>query len=427
MQIKRFEARNMTEALRLIKQEFGSEAVILSARTIKREKGILGVLKKQGVEVTAATDSYLSRGENADYSNKTKTYDNEPAGSDFENLNAKKRLTNSHSWGIQESKYGRHSRAGIRNPFAQNDSKEFFTFYQRMIAHGIDEDTALRLLRKVNRAALLKGLPKGDNFVTFLIPVLEKMGMETGRIKINRRKQKIAAFIGPTGVGKTTTVAKMAAGARSLRRKNGLALITLDSYRIGGITQLKAYAQIMGIPIEVASNNKELRESIEILRNNHLILIDTAGIPQRNGYQINELKNFFVGIHPVEFHLLLSAGTKEEDLRDILEKFEVIPISSLIFTKLDESTTYGNIFNLLLRSKIPVSYFTNGQQIPEDIEVATLEKLVDLILDDEKVVERWSVLPETSSENSMNFEQMLETASGEQKFKALKSARTRHA
>ena len=147
----------------------------------------------------------------------------------------------------------------------------------------------------------------------------------------------------------------------------------------------------------------------------------------RNGNQINELKNFFAGIHPVEFHLLLSAGTKEEDLRDILEKFEVIPISSLIFTKLDESTTYGNIFNLLLRSKIPVSYFTNGQQIPEDIEVATVEKLVDLILGDEKVIERWSVLPEASSENSMNFEQMLETASGEQKFKALKSARTRNA
>jgi flagellar biosynthesis protein FlhF len=299
MQIKRFEARDMTEALRLIKQEFGSEAVILSARTLKREKGILGALKKHGVEVTAATDSYNSRGKNADYSNITKTYDNEPVGSDFERLNAKKSPTNSLTWGIQESKYGRNSMARRRNPFTQNDSKEFFTFYQRMIAHGVDEDIALRLVRKVNSAASLKGLLKSENLETFLILVLEKMGMETGRIKINRRKQKIAAFIGPTGVGKTTTVAKMAAGARSLRRKNRLALITLDSYRIGGITQLKAYAQIMGTPIEVASNNKELRESIETLRDNHLILIDTAGIPQRNGYQINELKNLFVGIHPV--------------------------------------------------------------------------------------------------------------------------------
>ena len=415
MQIKRFEARDMTEALRLIKREFGSEAVILSARTIRREKGIIGALKKSGVEVTAATDTYYPGVGKAYHSDRTKTHNSEPA-----------RSGNSFQSGMQASRDGHNSMAK-RNHFPRDDVKALFTFYQKMISQGVEEDIASRVISEIYKAASSSGFLKNGEFKPFLTPVLKEMGIKTGRIKINRRKQKIAAFVGSTGVGKTTTIAKLAAGAQSLRRMNRLALITLDSYRIAGITQLKAYAQIMGIPIKVASNNKELKKSIAKLKGNHLILIDTAGIPQSNGKQINELKSLFDGVHPVEFHLHLSAGTKEEDLTDILKRFRVIPINSLIFTKLDESTTYGNILNLLLRSKIPVSYFTDGQKIPEDIEVATLEKLAELIIGHEKEIKLWSDLEEVSTENSMNFERILETVSGEQRAKTLQFAKVRHA
>ena len=216
-----------------------------------------------------------------------------------------------------------------------------------------------------------------------LIRVLKEMGITAGPVRIETGKQKVVAFIGPTGVGKTTTIAKLAA-IQAIKMKKQVGLITLDNYRIGSIDQLKIYAKIIGIPIEVASTGKEFKECLNRLKDKDLILVDTAGMSQRNEYQFNELRIFFNKVRSVETHLLLSATTKEDDLIDILAKFKVFRINKLLFTKLDESTSYGNKLNQLIRSKIPVSYFTNGQQVPEDIEIATLEKLVDLIINKHK-------------------------------------------
>jgi flagellar biosynthesis GTPase FlhF len=227
------------------------------------------------------------------------------------------------------------------------------------------------------------------------------MGITAGPLRIEPGKQKVVAFIGPTGVGKTTTIAKLAA-IHAIKMKKQVALITLDNYRIGSIDQLKIYAKIIGIPIEVASTGKEFKECLNRLKDKDLILIDTAGMSQRNEYQFNELRIFFNKVRSVETHLLLSATTKEADLIDILARFKVFRINKLLFTKLDESTSYGNMLNQLIRSKIPVSYFTNGQQVPEDIEIATLEKLVDLITDQEKDV-RHSSEAYVASKNSTFF------------------------
>jgi flagellar biosynthesis protein FlhF len=383
MQIKRFEAENMTEALRLVKQEFGSEAVILSARSLKKKRGVFWPVKRPGAEVTAAKDTSCTVAKEVPPNKMRKFYKNQSLRSNIED-SSKKKSSVSLLHGEANVLKNRHNNHMVkRNHVSQNNARELFALHQRMLFQGIEENIALDLIEKINRIMSPENVSKNEEVKSCLIRVFEKIGLRASPIIMAQGKQKIVAFVGPTGVGKTTTIAKLAF-AHALRMEDSVALITLDSNRIAAIEQLKVYAKIIGIPIEVASNNEELNESIKKLRNKDLILIDTAGMSQNNEYQLNELNGFFDKIHPIEIHLLLSATTKEDDLIDILEKFKVIPISRLILTKLDESTAYGNIFNQLIRMKIPVSYLTNGQQVPEDIEIATLKKLANLIADQQK-------------------------------------------
>ncbi len=384
MQIKRFEAENMAAALRLVKQEFGSEAVILSARSLEKKGGVFWPVKRPGVEVTAANDTSYPETKKTSSSKIRK----------FENLANKNRLIGSLYGGIMALK-------NKPDKIFQNHAKELTDLNQRMLSQDVEENIARKLTEEVNRIASPEKLLKDNELKLCLIRVFKEMGITAGPVRIEPGKQKIVAFIGPTGVGKTTTIAKLAA-IHAIKMKKQVALITLDNYRIGSIDQLKIYAKIIGIPIEVASTGKEFKECLNRLKDKDLILIDTAGMSQRNEYQFNELRVFFNKVRRVETHLLLSATTKEDDLIDILARFKVFRINKLLFTKLDESTSYGNMLNQLIRSKIPVSYFTNGQQIPEDIEIATLEKLVDLITDQKKDGRHFSEAY-VASKNSIRF------------------------
>lgn len=366
MQIKRFEAENMTEALRLVKQEFGSEAVILSARSLKKKGRVFWPVKRPGVEVTAANDTYYPETQKTSSSKIRK----------FENLGNKKSSAGSLYGGIMALK-------NKPDKILQNHAKELADLNQRMLYQDVEENIARKLTEEVNKIASPKKLLKDNEVKSCLIRVFKEMGITAGPVRIEPGKQKVVAFIGPTGVGKTTTIAKLAA-IHAIKMKKQVALITLDNDRIGSIDQLKIYAKIIGIPIEVASTGKEFKECLNRLKDKDIILIDTAGMSKGNEYQFNELRIFFDKICHIETHLLLSATTKESDLIDILARFKVFPISKLLFTKLDESNSYGNMFNQIIQSKIPISYFTNGQQVPEDIEIATLERLVDLITDKKK-------------------------------------------
>lgn len=383
MQIKRFEAENMTEALRLVKQEFGSEAVILSARSLEKKRGVFWPVKRPGAEVTAAKDTSCTEAKEAPPNKMRKFYKNQSLRSNLED-SSKKKSSVSLLHGDANALKNRHNNHMVkRNHVPQNNARELFALHQRMLFQGIEENIALDLIEKINRIMSSENVLKNEELKSCLIHAFEKTGLRASPIKMEQGKQKIVAFVGPTGVGKTTTIAKLAA-IQAIKMRKRVALITLDNYRIAGIEQLKIYAKIIGIPIEIASTGKEFKECLNRLKDKHLILIDTAGMSQRNEYQFNELRIFFDKIHHVETHLLLSATTKENDLIDILARFKVFPISKLLFTKLDESTSYGNMLNQIIQSKIPVSYFTNGQQVPEDIEIATLERLVDLITGQEK-------------------------------------------
>ncbi|MDL1962749.1 MAG: flagellar biosynthesis protein FlhF [Deltaproteobacteria bacterium] len=366
MQIKRFEAENMTKALRLVKQEFGSEAVILSARSLEKKKGVFWPMKRPVVEVTAAKDTSYPETEKTS-SDKIRK---------FENLSNEKSLISPLRGGIKVLK-------DKPDNIVQNYDRKLADLNQQMLSQGVEKNIARKLTEQVKRIASSKKFLKDEELKLCLIRILKEMGITARPVKIETGKQKVVAFIGPTGVGKTITIAKLAV-IHAIKMRKRVALITLDNYRIGGIDQLKIYAKIIGIPFEVASTGKEFKECLNRLKDKELILIDTAGMSQRDESRFNELRALFDKIRHVETHLLLSATTKENDLINILAMFKAFPVSKLLFTKLDESTSYGNMFNQLIRSKIPVSYFTNGQEIPEDIEIATLEKMVDLITNREK-------------------------------------------
>lgn len=198
-------------------------------------------------------------------------------------------------------------------------------------------------------------------------------------ITLYSNKPKVVALIGPTGVGKTTTLAKIAAKF-VLEQGARVALITADTYRISAVEQLKTYSDILGLPLEIVYNPEALRKAIEKHKDKQLILIDTAGRSQYNEYQMKELSGLLSIDADIEKHLVMSATTKTSDGVELLENFSICQPDRVIFTKVDETGTHGIILNILHRRKVALSYITNGQSVPDDIEPASVERLAELLL-----------------------------------------------
>ena len=198
-------------------------------------------------------------------------------------------------------------------------------------------------------------------------------------LELRSRKRKIVALLGPTGVGKTTTLAKIAAQC-VLEKGISTAFITADTYRISAVEQLKTYADILGLPIAIVYTPDELKEAIQKFRQKQLILIDTAGRSQHNRRQMAELKDFLAVNQNIEKYLVLSATTKNEDARDIIDKFSACKPDKVIFTKTDETRSLGIILNILRKKDMRLSYLTNGQSVPDDIVPAEPGKLAELFL-----------------------------------------------
>ena len=190
------------------------------------------------------------------------------------------------------------------------------------------------------------------------------------------------ALVGPTGVGKTTTIAKLA-GRLALVEKKKVGLITIDTYRIGAIEQLKTYAEIMNIPFKVVITIKEMEEAIESMSDCDVILIDTTGRSSKNTMQISELRAFIEKADPDFVNMVVSATTKNKDIKNILNGYSDLGYDSIIITKLDETTVYGSIYNIAKRSNKPISFVTVGQNVPDDIKIPEKEELARFILGEE--------------------------------------------
>ncbi len=192
-------------------------------------------------------------------------------------------------------------------------------------------------------------------------------------------KKKIVMFIGPTGVGKTTTMAKLGA-IHSLREGSKVAFITIDNYRIAATEQLKKYAEIMRIPIHVVSDQKSFREIIAKEKAD-IIMVDTSGRSHNNEMKIAEIKSFADSVeYDFEKILCVSANTKKKDLNQIFKSFNVMQFDSIIITKVDETSYIGNVINVADKYNKPISYFTDGQEVPNDIHIANADEIVDLMV-----------------------------------------------
>ncbi len=253
------------------------------------------------------------------------------------------------------------------------------SFFQKFKDSGMDEALAAKLIQIADDKLEDKDKNNENKVMRYLLAMVRQSIDVAEPFKFSKGKSKVVALIGPTGVGKTTTLAKLAAWS-SIQSEAEVVLITLDTYRIAAVEQLKTYAKIMEIPIQVALNLNEMRQAIQFHHDKSLILIDTAGHSQKDEMSMNNLRTLLSDQSDIEVHLVLSATTKSSDLNDIVDKFGQLNPDRLIFTKLDETSTYGPLFTQIVKTKKPVSFLTMGQNVPEDFEFASKDLLAGLFM-----------------------------------------------
>ncbi len=276
---------------------------------------------------------------------------------------------------------GRIQRQGMPSAHLQLP-QSILELYGSLMANDVDPMIALRLCEYTQRTLTEEG---GSDQVDperarlFMQRVIANFIPVASPIQLDPGKVQVAALVGPTGVGKTTTIAKLAAYAKlELRQK--VALLTLDTFRLAAVDQLQQYAQILQVPIHVALTVEDLRSALRFYQDRTLVLIDTPGHNPKDAETLDQLKHFLEELPQMEIHLVLSATTKPKDLWDTAQRFEKLSPTRLIFTKLDETSTYGPILSTLARVKKPLSYLGTGQEVPQDLELATSRRVADLIL-----------------------------------------------
>ena len=373
MKLKTFLARDLKEALSQVKKEMGPEAVILSteSRWVKSDPGGKG--RHPGVEVTAAMDVDAFPGHNG---NGNGEGDMELRGDWFPPFRTP---VSQIQEDLEEVKdLLRHWLRQNGDPSWLLQHKELAAFYRFLSRTGLDE----RILRSWldNVQNLLE--QSGDQPLT-LKEVAGRYLMQAFEVvdpwKAKAGRPRYWTFIGPTGVGKTTTIAKLAAKF-GLYEKQKVGLVSLDSQRLGAHNQLAAYGRLAGQPLVMAHRRQDLLAALEKMGDMDLVLIDTAGrSPYAPGLQ-KELTHLLGEIPDLEHHLVLSATTKESNLTKAISGFGVLPISSYIITKVDETNDFSGIFNQLCRHRVPVSYLTAGQRVPEDIELSSRKRVTELLL-----------------------------------------------
>jgi len=422
MRVKTFEAASMQEALGIVKKEMGEDAFILSTRT-KSRKGALGMADTSMIEVTAAVDDaapVAAAAGNSPALPVNGTYglrpsllpepparparsapreavaappppmDLQPIRKELLEIKGavealKDQETRNASilreLDLLKALLSRIQKQGMP-PSQLQLPQSLLELYGELTANDVDPMIGMRLCEYTQRALLDQdgdGPVDSEKARLFMrrviadfIPVAPPIQLEPGRTQVT-------ALVGPTGVGKTTTIAKLAAYAK-LELKQKVALVTLDTFRLAAVDQLQQYAQILQVPLHVALTVEDLRSALRFYQDRTLVLIDTPGHSPKDEEVLGQLRRFLDELPGVETHLVLSATTKPKDMADIAARFEPLNPSRLIFTKLDETSTHGPILSTLVRVKRPLSYLGTGQEVPQDLELATSRRVADLIL-----------------------------------------------
>ncbi len=271
------------------------------------------------------------------------------------------------------------TQSGLNNDFL-NNYPETISIYTKLIKFGITERCVQNLID-----SSYKSLKESENSVDDLVQTIFDKILKDIKIKsiFGDESNRINAFVGPTGVGKTTTIAKLAA-LLSLKEKKKIGLISIDNYRIGAIEQLKAYASIIGIPCISAFTTKDLKEALNKMQNFDVVLIDTAGHSHLDSKKMQDLKklirNDYGSETPISTHLVLSSTTSKATMNEAYNRFNILKSDSYIFTKIDETNLKGSVVEQIMDFGMPISYITNGQRVPEDIMKTSKKNILNLLL-----------------------------------------------
>lgn len=418
MKPTKFYGNNEREAFLKVKNTLGEDAVILETRRISKG-GVMGVGTKSIVEITATQNpvGFINKPVSVKAPPSKmlhKAYQSEPSPK-VSSVKLKADELKSAMWEDEEfnkpapkvqKPVAVASDPQLVNLFKNNDKLEtemkqirdmvqelvtqtksekvasfpqaLIDLYQNLIDNDVSKDLALGIVNKMKKDVAEGDLTR-ESIESNLRIYLNRLIPEHGPLQLVEGRPSYVALIGATGVGKTTTIAKLAA-IHKFQMNKKVGFITLDTYRIAAVDQLKKYAEIMDAPLEVVHSPEEFGPAIDRLKDRDLVLIDTAGRNQKSAIKKQELQNYFRFTPIEEIYLVLSSTASEKNIQSNIKEFSDFPISSLIITKIDEAVTYGPILSIVAKANRSVAYITTGQEVPQDIEVSNPLKLTEMIL-----------------------------------------------
>jgi len=385
MKLRTYRSRSIADALLKVKRDLGPDAVILHTRTVQ-QGGLLGFGARRMVEITATKQANAlhcaarkgtirpdsgARGSHREDAAVGQSVLAPASNTAVEQLRREMGVVRS----LVQELISESRRAHL--PSVPQD---LHPAYSHLIRQEVTQEIAVGLIQQIRGELNTRQLADPDTVKAKLAAYIEQMVPAAVPIVCDRTdRAKVVALVGPTGVGKTTTIAKLAANFR-LRERRSVALVTIDTYRIAAVDQLRTYAQIIDVPLKVVLTPGEFQEVIHSLRDHDVIFVDTAGRSPNDTIKLSELRGFFQAAKPDEVHLVLASNCNEKALLSAIDRFEPIGIDRIIFTKLDEAVGFGLILSVIKQVKAKLSYMTAGQDVPDDIEVSSGRRLAQLIL-----------------------------------------------
>lgn len=386
MKVKKFIANDFQSAIQQAKSEMGKNAIILNTRQVNG-KGLFSFFRKSQVEITVALDEELKLDRDKLY-----MQGSQPARKDS-NLSVNKPFLEPSLQVENEELFWEISKmkdlmADIKNKVYEMEKIRGFSpsvdyYYQVLIKNQVNIDLATQIASKIERRLVNEQNDNPEWVKKLYRLTLEDYLPNVKPIAFDKKdRAHVVVFVGPTGVGKTTTIAKLAAQMIFIERKKA-AFITLDTYRISAAEQLRTFAEIIEVPVKVVFTPHDLKDAIRQYAQKDIIFIDTAGRSPFNKEQMQELKEFVTIAQPDETLLVLSLTMTSDNMINNYQQFNEVGIDKFVITKIDETQKYGNLLNLIAENKKPVAYFTNGQNVPDDILIPNINSFVEELLEDE--------------------------------------------